>query len=552
MQEALEGWKGLVGRACVALGWPCTERAARVHATGVELAFAAPFDQLLTATEINEWAWQRALEAMGQAFPRPQAPGHPAVWDEASAFTTLRALAAEERDLGLTALVREAAVRGLPVLLDDRHLSLGAGRRGRTWPLGALPPPQAVPWEDLGAIPTALVTGSNGKTTTVRLLAALAAAQGQVPGHCCTDGVVVGGRQLESGDYSGPGGARTVLRHPAVEVAILETARGGILRRGLAVDRADAAVVTNISADHFGEYGIHGLEDLADAKLVVARPLGLTGLLVLNAEDPVLAERAAGLPCTAGWFGLDFGHPRLAGAAAACGVREGRLRLRWQGREHDLGDVRAMPLSAGGAATYNIANLAAAALAAAALGLDPEGFAGVLGRFGRDRRDNPGRLETWRIGGVTVLMDYAHNPEGLAGLLGVARAFLGQGDVPGRLGLLLSQAGNREDDAIRALAATAAAFHPDQVILKDLAEYLRGREHGEVPAILAEELSRRGLGADRLRTVVEESDAVGGLLAWARPGDVLVMPIHGPKARAAVAEMLDGLASMGWVPGAQP
>ncbi|MFN8011544.1 MAG: Mur ligase family protein [Holophagaceae bacterium] len=529
---------------------------ARPHATGAELAFPAPADQLFTATEVNEWAWQQALEGAGEALPRPHAPGHPALWDEAQAFGTLRALAAAEGNPALRSLLDAARARRLPVLLDDGTLSLGSGVQGRSWPLEALPAPAEVPWEALGPVPTALVTGSNGKTTTVRLLAALASAQGLVPGHCCTDGVVVGGDLLESGDYSGPGGARAVLRHPAVQAAILETARGGILRRGLAMERADVAVVTNISADHFGEYGIHSLEDLADVKLVVARALGPTGLLVLNADDPVLAARAIGLGCPVGWFAADLGHPRLA-AGNACGVRDGRLVLRWRGQAHDLGAVRDLPLSAGGHAAYNVANLAASALAAAGLGLDPGRFPAVLAAFGRDRRDNPGRLETWRMGGLTIFMDYAHNPEGLAGLLGVARALLHQGEGSprgpgaGRLGLLLSQAGNREDDAIRALAATAAAFHPDLVILKDLAEYLRGREHGEVPAILAEELSRRGLGADRMRTVVEESDAVGGLLAWARPGDVLVMPIHGPKARAAVAEMLDGLASMGWVPGSQ-
>lgn len=535
-----------MAEACAALGWPRPEAVARVHATGAELALPAPLDQLFSATEVNEWAWQRALALAGQDLPGPYAPGHPTVGDTASAFATLRALAAAEREPTRMALVREAVARNVPVLLDDHRLSLGFGARGRAWPLAQLPAVDDVPWPDLGAIPTALVTGSNGKTTTVRLLAALAAAQGRVPGHCCTEGVVVGGSQEEAGDYSGPGGARAVLRHPKVEVAVLETARGGILRRGLAVDRADVAVVTNISADHFGEYGIHSLEDLADAKLVVARALGRTGLLVLNAEDAVLAERAGSLPCPVGWFALDFDHGRLAGAPAACGPREGRLRLRWRGREQDLGDVRAMPLSAEGAARYNVANLAAAALAAAALGLDPEGFPAVLAAFGRDRRDNPGRLETWRFGGLTILVDYAHNPEGLAGLLRVARACQGGG----RLGLLLSQAGNREDSAIRALAAAAAAFHPDLVILKDMAEYLRGREHGEIPEILGEELAHHGFGPDRMRTVLEESDAVGALLAWARPGDVLVMPLHGPKSRVAVAEMLDGLASMGWVPGA--
>lgn len=533
-------------RAFAALGWPSAEPVARIHATGAELALAAPADQLFAATEVNEWAWQRALEGSGASMPRPHAPGHPAVWDEASAMETLRALASAEREPGLRTLLAEAEARGLPVLLDDATLSLGAGTGHRAWPRQGLPDTAGVPWEALHAIPTALVTGSNGKTTTVRLLVALAAVQGWRPGHCCTDGVVVDGAVIESGDYSGPGGARTVLRHPAVGAAILETARGGILRRGLALDRADAAVVTNLSADHFGEYGVHSLEDLADAKLVVARALGRTGLLVLNADDPVLVARKEGLACPVGWFALDFDHPRLAASAAACGVREGRLRLRWREAEHDLGPVLGMPLSAEGHAAYNVSNLAAAALGAAALGVEPARMPAVLAAFGRDRRDNPGRLETWRFAGLTVLMDYAHNPEGLAGLLKVARAFQGRG----RLGLLLSQAGNREDEAIRALAATAAGFRPDHVILKDMDHYLRGRAPGEVPGLLETGLAEAGFETDRIVTILDESDAVGALLAWARTGDVLVLPIHSPRSRYAVAEMLDGLVSMGWVPAA--
>src|SRR5580704_14994158 len=129
----------------------------------------------------------------------------------------------------------------------------GAGR-------GAVPPVDSIAWSGLHDIPTVLVTGSNGKTTTVRLIAAMAASAGAVPGYSSTEGIFVGARAMSLGDYSGPAGARAVLRCPEVTLAILETARGGILRRGLAVDRADAAVVTNISADHFGEYGVENAE----------------------------------------------------------------------------------------------------------------------------------------------------------------------------------------------------------------------------------------------------------------------------------------------------
>ena len=155
-----------------------------------------------------------------------------------------------------------------------------------------------MPWADLREVPAAFVTGSNGKTTTVRLLAACVRAHGWRDGYNCTDGLFIQGEQIEGGDYSGPVGTRTILRDPRVEAAILETARGGILRRGLAAERAHVAVITNISSDHFGEYGVHDLAGLADVKLVVASVVDDNGLLVLNADDPILlrARERARLP----------------------------------------------------------------------------------------------------------------------------------------------------------------------------------------------------------------------------------------------------------------
>jgi UDP-N-acetylmuramyl tripeptide synthase len=366
-------------------------------------------------------------------------------------------------------------------------------------------------------------------------------AAGRHAGFNCTDGIFVAGEQVERGDYSGPGGARQVLRDRRVQTAVLETARGGILRRGLAVQHADAAIVTNVSPDHFGEYGVHDLSRLADAKLVLARAIAADGVLVLNADDPVLVAKAADLSCPLAWFSLDDAQPFMQAhrqrGGASCGVSEGTLWLQLPATRHRLGEVAAMPLTMAGSARYNIANIAGAALVAALIGIEPETIAGVLLGFGSRREDNPGRLERWTIGGASVFLDYAHNPEGLAGLLEVAARVRAQ--TGGRLGLMLGQAGNREDDAIAELARTAAAADPDFVVLKDLDGYMRGRVAGEVPVLLHAELRRQGLPQSALRTILPEVEAAQAILAWSQPGDVLVLPVHNLTARAALVAWLD-------------
>jgi UDP-N-acetylmuramyl tripeptide synthase len=533
--------------ACAQLGWPAPEVATRLQAPGAELAFTAPPDQLLCATEVGEWAWQSlALEAAQPAGPAallpplPMGPGHPAPGDAASALETLRRLARAEarpRELRLRA---EAKARGIACLVDDDALSLGEGRRSIAWPLHQLPTVDAVPWPALGAIPVALVTGSNGKTTSVRLVAAMLHAAGGSPGFNCTDGVFVDGIAVERGDWSGPAGARAVLRDRRVGSAVLETARGGILRRGLAVGRADAALITNISADHFGEYGVHGLDDLARAKLVVARALGAGGTLVLNADDATLVRTAVGIDAPLAWFAIHAGNAVLQAAAergaSTCAGEDGQLVLRRAGVPHLLGPVAAMPLALGGAASYNLANIAGAALLASLLGVDASTIAGVLAHFGAAHGDNPGRLARWSIGGATVLVDYAHNPEGLAGLLAVAQALRGEG---GRLLLLLGQAGNRDDEAIAALAAVAAAARPSRVVLKDIAGYLRGRAEGDVARLLSGALQAHGLAAQAISMELDELAASQVLVREARAGDVVVLPVHNLDARDRLAAWLD-------------
>jgi cyanophycin synthetase len=561
-------WRARVERATTLLHWKRRDSVARRHAGGVALAMAAPIDQLWLATEINEWAlcaalferdpvrWH-SLEGLliAQAVQAAQstasgtgdvpAAGDPPVLEKSAALARFARLSLLESRPPLRALLEAAAARGLPHVIDDTDLTLGAGKGAKTFSLQALPSVGDVAWHALHDIPTVIVTGSNGKTTTVRLLAACARAQGWHTAYNCTDGVFLDTDVLASGDYSGPAGARMVLREPRAQAAILETARGGILRRGIAMSRAHAAIVTNVSPDHFGEYGIHDLTGLADVKMSVAAAVGPDGLLVLNADDPVLRQQATqlrqrfGQVPPLGWFSAAADGDALkkiaAPGASTCGPHRGRLRLSHKERQFDLGAVAELPLSMGGVAAYNIGNLAAAALGAIALGIEPATIAAVLARFGTNASDNPGRLMRFDVGGVIVLLDYAHNPDGLHGFLAVASHLRTGG---GRLGVLLGQAGNRNDEDIEALARVAAKFHPDLVVVKEDEAHLRGRSAAEVPRIIRAELLRLGLPEQALPLKENEVDAARFALQWARPGDVLALPIHSAEARATVVQLL--------------
>lgn len=537
--ETLAQWRRLLQRGRALLDWPAGHASiTRPHKYGVSLFIEAPVDLLLAATELNEWAWQSARQCA-----ETHAPGHPLAGDDELAFETLRRMIRAEQHPDFRAFHAEHSLVHAPLLWDDERVSLGVGRFCRS-----------VDWQQVGghvlpihgdihgqvghSVPVALVTGSNGKTTSVRVLAAMLRAQGFSTAHNCTDGLYLNGERLARGDYSGPQGAREVLRHPLAEAAVLETARGGLLRRGLAFTAADAALVTNISDDHFGEYGIDTLDELAEAKLVVAKGLKPDGHLVLNADDPLLVRYGPTRFDRIDWFGFDPGHPEIRAAPAAAWVDQDILWLRVGGRTTQLGAIADMPLSVQGIARYNVANLMGAALVARRLGVSEEAIRNVLHRFGRKHGDNPGRLQRYRIRGIDVLTDYAHNPDGLANLLDVGRRL----NAEGRLALVLGQAGNRDNAEILALADVALRFRPDYIVLKDLQGYMRGRAFGEIPQLLREHLLDCGFDPANLRHEQAELDAVRACLEWAEPGDLLVLPVHSATAQEAVSTMLSQVA----------
>jgi cyanophycin synthetase len=534
--QAVAAWTRAAREMLDAVGWVEEQVAVRLFTGGASLALSAPADALYAATEVNEWAWESA-EAVLAGRTAPDA-------DEAT--TRLRAAIDAERNPQLLALRKVARARALTFLSDAEQVSVGSGTGAMVWPTDDLPPADEVDWTRVHDTPVALVTGSNGKTTVVRLLAAMAAETGRVVGTTTTDGVSVGGTMIAEGDYSGPEGARLLLRRPEVQVAILETARGGLLRRGLAVERAEVAVVTNVAEDHLGEFGVQDLPALAQTKLLVARAIGAGGRVVLNADDPVLAAagRKVGAPVV--WFALEGNRGDLRahveGGGRAALLENGVLVLASGAARTRLATPADLPVAWGGAARHNIANALAAAAAAGGLGVGAAQIGATLRRFGQNLRDNPGRANLLQLGGVTIVLDYAHNPHGMAALAATVAG------IPSRRrGMVLGQAGDRSDEAIRELARVAWRLKPDYVALKEMERYLRGRARGEVAAVLASELQQLGVPREAISRPGDEVASVRDLLSWARPGDLLILAIH--EDRPAVLDLFDRLRAAGWQAG---
>jgi UDP-N-acetylmuramyl tripeptide synthase len=525
-EAVMAAWQENVRRMLEAVGWGDEEIAVRRSPGGASLAISAPIDALYPATEVNEWAWEATVT--GGTPPDP-----------AEAAERLRARIAEEANPPLLALRAAAAEHGVAFLWDDQRVSVGLGTGSRTWPTDALPDPAAIDWRAVHDVPVLLVTGTNGKTTTVRLLAAIAAAAGRVPGITSTDHIEVGGEVVDRGDYSGPGGARTLLRDPRVEIAILETARGGMLRRGLAVTGAEAALVTNIAADHLGEFGIVDLPALAEAKLVIARAVRPGGRIVLNADDPELVAAAGRISLPITWFSLDATSPRVLAHLAAGGdacFLDGDVLLLARGSERTaVVRVEEIPVTLGGAARHNVANALGAIGLAAAAGLSVEAIAAGL----RSLKSNLGRAVLLELGGAHVLLDYAHNPHGMAAIVELVKRLPGE-----RRLIVLGQAGDRDDAAIRELAQTAWRLGPDRIVIKELPEMLRGRAAGEVPVVLRDEFLRLGTAPENIKVTETELEGIREALAWAQPGDLLILLTH--TQRDEVLALLDRLREGGW------
>ena len=503
-------WQQQVRQVLAALDWHDCEFASRQFAGGVSLGFTAPIDALYAAADINEWAWV-AVDAESQGNDK---------MDFEEAVAAFRAVVAKEANPGLRALESRAAAEGVTLLWDDDEASLGHGRCSQTWPVRDVPSPGSLDWRTFDDVPTALVTGTNGKTTTVRIAAHIARNAGKNVGMSSTDYIAVNDRIVDRDDWSGPGGARKVLRDKDVDFAILETARGGLLRRGLGVCKANAALITNIAKDHLGDFGSQNLDELLQCKWIVSRAVTTGGRLILNADDRMLATKARGFCGELVWFSLDANNAVVRKHTSDDGmafVLDGHELVLLQGEERQLicrdEDI---PITLNGAARHNIANALAAAALSWSLGLSVAEIRGGLMTMSQD--GNPGRCNVYAIDGFNVLVDFAHNPEALQALLDMANRL-----EPKRKALCFGQAGDRPDDLIREFAQSAWASGLDRVFVSELAKYHRGREPGAVFKVIREELIASGAAAEQIEHHMEEIEALDSALAWAQPGDLIVM-----------------------------
>lgn len=372
---------------------------------------------------------------------------------------------------------------------------------------------------DDGRIPVVAVTGTNGKTTTARLIAHLFTAQGLRVGMTNTDGVYVNGRQIDSGDCSGPKSARNVLLHPEVDAAVFETARGGILREGLGFDRCQVAVVTNIGAgDHLGLNYITTVEDLAVLKRVIVQNVATTGYGVLNAADPIVAAMAPACPGKIIFFASDRHHPVMA-THRAQGHRtvyvDGDSIVASEGSWRETIHLRDVPITRNGKIGFQVENVMAAVAAAWGVGMPWQTIRRGLSGFVNDSDNAPGRFNIMDYRGATVIADYGHNPDAMRALVGAVDALPAK-----RRSVVISGAGDRRDEDIRDQTVILGAAFDDVILYQDAAQ--RGRADGEVMALLREGLA----GASRTTHVEEirgEFIAIDAALARLQPGDLCLV-----------------------------
>lgn len=384
-------------------------------------------------------------------------------------------------------------------------------------------------------IPIITITGTNGKTTTARLCAHIAKMSGKTVGLTTSDGIYIRNQLVQKGDTTGPNSASVVLRDPAVDFAVLETARGGILRAGVAYDWSDAAIITNIAADHLGLRDVHTLEDLARVKAVTVERVKKGGYAIFNAEDPMTPIMREYADSNVAYFSLDPDNPTFREHVSANGLgatlENGWLMLYENGLRVTLCDQREVPISFGGKARFNIANALSAVLAAFATQIHVTDIISGLQSFFQSATTTPGRLNFVEFDGFRVMIDYAHNPHGLAAMSELARSLRRT-----RLVCVLGLPGDRRDEDIRE-AARIVGTNFERVILRDDFD-LRGRQPGEVAGILREGLLAGGLDESKISHRHAEIDAIGLAVAEAEPGDLIVYIADKPVIAAQYVEDL--------------
>jgi len=501
----LDSWYRQVNGLLTEVNWNHPELTHRRFENGFNLLLAAPIDQLYSAVMVLETAWYFcACELLGIEVEAQQV-----------LLDDIREQIQIEKNNALTGLEAAAMDHGVDLLFDDDIVSVGHGVGSASFTADQIPAPGQINWAPIHDVPVALITGTNGKSTSVRLLDGIAHSAGQQSGVTSTDFVRIGDDILDRGDYSGPGGARLLLRDPRLEVAFLEIARGGILRRGLALRHARVALVTNVASDHLGQYGVNTLAALTETKFAVSKALAENGVLVVNADDAQIVDYLAQNPqqnlC---WFSLDKSNPwiqrQIDNRGRCCFVDDGSI-VNFDGDSlEQICNINDIPMTLNGVALHNVRNALGATGVASAMDYTAEQIGAGLCRFNSDERDNPGRLNHFQlVNGSRVIVDFAHNAHSVEAVTSTV------GRMPARQKwALFGSAGDRSNEEIAAIARGVCAIEPDQVVIVEVEDYLRGRAPGEVSAIMKQACLQSGMTEKQIHFA--ESPLTGVKLAIER------------------------------------
>lgn len=484
----------------------------RLHAHGASMALSAPMDSLYTACELAELGWDCCTAQMqGNILPE---------WD--MRLRELHGELAEEANPELIELMTLAASKQVSCISDDDEVSLGMGGSVDVWPARELPNPDKLDWQSYRDIPRAFVTGTNGKSTSVRLAATIAKAAGICAGVTSTDFIRVGDEIIDSGDYSGPGGARMLLRDKRTEMAFLEVARGGLLRRGLPVDSVDAALITNVASDHLGQYGINTVAELALTKFLVAKGLKDDAVLVLNADNGPVVVQAQKIDKTVCWFSTDEKHTliqqQIASGERAVFLREENIVYHHNGEFETIAPLNEIPMTFNGAAIHNVQNALGVVGLCKALNLPLAAIQRGLKDFGSNAQDNPGRGNIYEIAGYKVVVDFAHNEHSMRAIVNTVKKLPANSYT-----VMFGHAGDRTDQDIEDLTSAVMELEPALFIVSEVEKYLRGRKLGAIPSVVRNYLVANGISEDKLQVAANPLKGTELATKLAKPGDILLL-----------------------------
>jgi cyanophycin synthetase len=384
-------------------------------------------------------------------------------------------------------------------------------------------------------LPIVSITGTNGKSTVTRLLTHIFVCAGRRVGTTTSDGILVNERMVDPGDWTGPGGAWQILARSDLDIAVLETARGGLVLRGMGYESNEVGVVTNVSSDHLDLQGIHTLPELAEVKATVVRVTKSNGWAVLNADDPLVAAMARRVRCRVAVFTLGDGDSasvrRIVGGGQEHGdgrayaLRDGWLAELEGDETRQIVVVGRVPIAIGGLARHNVANALAALAAARGLGATIEEVRDGLVDFRPTTDRSPGRLNLYRLGARIVIVDFAHNEAGVAAILDVAEGIAG--GAAGRaapITAIIGTAGDRPDDTLRGIARIAAE-RTQRVAIKETQKYLRGRSRESIVGELMAGVRAAGVPTADVPVYESETAALRAELADAtgKPRIILLL-----------------------------